>query len=143
MCIDYRKINKMTVKNKYPLLRIEHLFNQLKGACVFSKIDLRLGYYQLQVKDEDVPKIAFRTQYGHYEFLVIPFGLTNSPAVYMDLMNRVLRPYLDQFVVVFIDDSLVYSKDEQEHGQHLRIFLQTLKEKQLYAKLSKCDFFLK
>ena len=116
MCIDYRKINKMRVKNKYPLLRIEYLFNQLKGACVFSKIDLRLGYYQLRVKDEDVPKTAFRTRYGHYEFLVIPFGLTNSPAVYMDLMNRVLRPYLDQFVVVFIDDILVYSKDEQEHG---------------------------
>ena len=143
MCIDYRQINKVIVKNKYPLPRIEDLFDQLKGAGVFSKIDLRSGYYQLRVKDIDVPKTAFRTRYGHYEFLAMPFGLTNAPATFMDLMNRVFRPYLDQFVMVFIDDILVYSRDEQEHEQHLKIVLQTLREKKLYAKLSKCDFWLK
>ena len=143
MCIDYRKINKVTVKNKYPLPRIEDLSDQLKGAGVFSKIDLRSGYYQLRVKDVDVPKTAFRTRYGHYEFLVMPFGLTNAPTGFMDLMNKVFRPYLDQFVVIFIDDILVYSRDESEHEQHLKIVLQTLKEKKLYAKLSKCDFWLK
>ena len=143
MCIDYRQINKVTVKNKYPLPRIEDLFNQLKGASVFSKIDLRLGYYQLQVKDNDISKTTFRTRYGHYELLVMPFGLTNAPVAFMDLMNRVFHPYLDQFVVVFIDDILVSSKNEQEHKQHLRIVLQILREKQLYAKLSKCDFWIK
>ena len=143
MCIDYRQINKVTVKNKYPLPRIEDLFDQLKGAGVFSKIDLRSGYYQLRVKEGDVPKTAFRTRYGHYEFLVMPFGLTNAQAAFMDLMNRVFRPYVDQFVVVFIDDILVYSKDAQEHEQHLRIVLETLREKKLYAKLSKCDFWQK
>ena len=143
MCIDYRQINKVTVKNKYPLPRIEDLFDQLRGASVFSKIDLRSGYYQLRVKEVDVPKTAFRTRYGHYEFLVMPFGLTSAPAAFMDLMNRVFRPYLDQFVVVFIDDILVYSKDAQEHERHLRIVLQTLRENQLFAKLSKCDFWLK
>ena len=143
MCIDYRQINKVTVKNKYPLPRIEDLFDQLRGASVFSKIDLRSGYYQLRVKEVDVPKTAFRTRYGHYEFLVMPFGLTNAPAAFMDLINRVFRSYLDQFVVVFIDDILVYSKDAQEHENHLRIILQTLRENQLFAKLSKCDFWLK
>ena len=142
MCIDYRKINKVTVKNRYPLPRIEDLFDQLKGAGVFSKIDLRSGYYQLRVKEVDVPKTAFRTRYRHYEFLVMPFGLTNAPAAFIDLMNRVFRPYLDQFVVVFIDDILVYSRDEQEHEQHLKIVLHNLREKKLYAKLSKCDFWL-
>ena len=143
MCIDYRQINKVTVKNKYPFPRIEDLFDQLKGAGVFSKIDLRSGYYQLRVKEGNVPKTAFRTRYGHYEFLVMPFGLTNAPAAFMDLMNWVFRPYVDQFVMVFIDDILVYSKDAQEHEQHLRIVLETLREKKLYAKLSKCDFWLK
>ena len=124
--------------------RIEDLFNQLKGASVFSKIDLLSGYYQLRVKYVDVPKTAFRTQYGHFEFLVMSFRLTNAPATFMDLMNRVFHPYLDQFVVVFfIDDILVYSKDAQEHEQHLRIVLQILREKKLFAKLSKCDFWLK
>ena len=113
----------MTVKNKYPLPRIEDLFDQLKGASVFSKRDLRSGYYQLWVKDVDVLKTAFRTRYGHYEFLVMPFRLTNAPISFMDLMNKVFQPYLDQFVVVFIDDILVYSKDAQEHEQHLRIVL--------------------
>ena len=111
ICIDYRQINKVTVKNKYLLPRIEDLFYQLKGAGVFSKIELGAGYYQLRVKEVDVPKTAFRTRYGHYEFLVMPFGLTNAPTAFMDLMNRVFRPYVDQFVVVFIDDILVYSKD--------------------------------
>ena len=143
ICIDYRQINKVTVKNKYPLSRIEDLFDQLKGVGVFSKIDLRSGYYQLRVTDVDVPKTAFRTQHGHYEFLVMPFELTNAPVAFMDLMNRVFRPYLDQFVVVFIDDILVYSRDEQEHEQHLKIVLQTLRKKKLYAKLRKCDFWLK
>ena len=143
MCIDYRQINKVTAKNKYSLPRIEDLFDQLKGASVFSKIDLRSGYYQLLVKDVDVLKIAFRTRYGHYEFLVMPFGLTNAPPAFMDLMNRVFHPYLDQFVVVFIDDILVYSKNAQEHEHHLRIVLQTLRENKLFANLSKCDFWLK
>ena len=128
------------MKNKYLLPRIKDLFNQLKGAGFFSKIDLRSGYYQLRVKEVDVLKTAFRTQYDHNEFLVMPFGLTNAPIAFMDLMNRVFRPYVDQFVVVFIDDILVYSKDAQEHEQHLKIVLQTLREKKLYAKLSKCDF---
>ena len=108
MCINYRKINKVTVKNKYPLPRTEYLFDQLKGTSVFSKIDLQSRYYQLWVKDVDVSKTAFRTRYGHYEFLVMPFGLTKAPAAFMDLMNRVFHPYLDQFVVIFIDDILVY-----------------------------------
>ena len=143
MCINYRQINKVIVKNKYPFVRIEDLFYQLKEASVFSKINLRSGYYQMRVKEVDVLKTAFRTRYGHYEFLVMPFGLTNSPVTFMDLMNRVFRPYVDKFVVVFIDDILVYSKDAQEHEQHLKIVLQTLREKKLYAKLSKCDFWLK
>ncbi|KAG8496286.1 hypothetical protein CXB51_007463 [Gossypium anomalum] len=136
-------LNKVTIKNKYPLPRIDDLFDQLKGATWFLKIDLRSGYYQLRVKESDVPKTAFRTRYGHYEFLVIPFGLTNAPAVFMDLMNRIFRPYLDKFVVVFIDDILIYSKDETEHAEHLRIVLQTLRDKQLYAKFSKSEFWFR
>ncbi|GAB5053510.1 hypothetical protein PESHB5_00080 [Pediococcus parvulus] len=143
LCIDYRQLNKVTIKNKYLLPRIDDLFDQLKGASVFSKIDLRSGYYQLRIRDSDVPKTAFRTRYGHYEFLVMPFGLTNAPAVFMDLMNRIFRPYLDRFVVVFIDDILVYSRDETEHAEHLRLVLQILRDKQLYAKFSKCEFWLR
>ncbi|KAK8980910.1 hypothetical protein V6N11_048039 [Hibiscus sabdariffa] len=143
MCIDYRQLNKMTVKNKYPLPRIDDLFDQLRGATVFSKIDLRSGYYQLKVREQDVLKTAFRTRYGHYEFLVMPFGLTNAPAAFMDLMNRVFHEYLDQFVVVFIDDILVYSRTEEDHDSHLRLVLQTLLENQLYAKLSKCEFWIR
>ena len=142
LCIDYRQLNKVTVRNKYPLPRIEDLFDQLQGATVFSKIDLRFGYHQLRIKESDVPKTAFRTRYGHYEFLVMPFGLTNAPAAFMDLMNRVFRPYLDMFVIVFIDDILVYSKYSLEHEEHLRIVLSTLRDKQLYAKFSKCEFWL-
>ena len=132
----------MTVKNKYPLPRIDDLFDQLKGASIFSKIDLRYEYHQLRIKDADVHKMAFRTRYGHYEFLVILFGLTNAPAAFMDLMNRVFRPYVDQFVIVFIDDILVYSKDRENHDTHLRVVLETLRKEQLYAKLSKCEFWL-
>ncbi|KAA3465767.1 reverse transcriptase [Gossypium australe] len=143
MCVDYRQLNKLTIKNKYPLPRIDDLFDQLKGASVFSKIDLRSSYHQLKVKEGDIHKTAFRTRYGHYEFLVMPFGLTNAPAAFMDMMNRVFQPYLDRFVVVFIDDILVYSKFEEEHDTHLRVVLQILREKQLYAKFSKCEFWLK
>ena len=142
MCIDYRQLNKVTIKNRYPLPKIDDLFDQLQGATHFSKIDLRSGYHQLKIRREDIPKTAFRTRYGHYEFLVLPFGLTNAPAVFMDLMNRVFKPYLDKFVVVFIDDILIYSKSHVEHGEHLRIVLQTLRTHQLYAKLSKCEFWL-
>ncbi|KAG8486037.1 hypothetical protein CXB51_019343 [Gossypium anomalum] len=143
LCVDYRQLNKVTIKNKYPLPRIDDLFDQLKGVTWFSKIDLRSGYYQLRVKESDVPKTAFRTRYGHYEFLVMPFGLTNAPTVFMDLMNRIFRLYLDKFVVVFIDDILIYSKYETEHVEHLRIVLQTLRNKQLYAKFSKSEFWLR
>ncbi|KAL0536812.1 hypothetical protein IC582_025774 [Cucumis melo] len=143
LCIDYRELNKVTVKNRYPLPRIDDLFDQLQGATVFSKIDLRSGYHQLRIKDEDVPKTAFRSRYGHYEFIVMSFGLTNAPAVFMDLMNRVFREFLNTFVIVFIDDILIYSKTEAEHEEHLRMVLQTLRDNKLYAKFSKCEFWLK
>ena len=143
LCVDYRKLNKMIVKNKYPLPKINDLFYQLKGASVFSKIDLRSRYYQLRIKYMDVHKTTFRTRYGHYEFLVILLALTNAPAAFMDLMNHVLRPFLDWFVVVFIDDILVYSKDREDHDTHLRVVLETLRKEQVYAKMSKCEFWLK
>ncbi|KAJ0788379.1 putative nucleotidyltransferase, Ribonuclease H [Helianthus annuus] len=142
MCIDYRELNKLTIKNRYPLPRIDDLFDQLQGATCFSKIDLRSGYHQLRVLEEDVPKTAFRTRYGHYEFVVMPFGLTNAPAVFMDLMNRVCKAYLDRFVIVFIDDILIYSKTQAEHEQHLRLILELLRTEHLYAKFSKCEFWL-
>ncbi|WRX07829.1 Reverse transcriptase domain - like 4 [Theobroma cacao] len=142
LCIDYRQLNKVTVKNKYPLSRIDDLFDQLQRAQCFSKIDLRSGYHQLRIRNEDIPKTAFRTRYRHYEFLVMSFGLTNAPTAFMDLINRVFKPYLDKFVVVFIDDILIYSKSREEHEQHLKIVLPILREHQLYAKFSKCEFWL-
>ncbi|GJV56622.1 putative reverse transcriptase domain-containing protein [Tanacetum coccineum] len=142
MCIDYRELNKLTVKNRYPLPRIDDLFDQLQGSSIYSKIDLRSGYHQLRVREQDIPKTAFRTRYGHYEFQVMPFGLTNAPAVFMDLMNRVCKPYLDKFVIVFIDDILIYSRDEKEHEEHLKAILELLKKEQLYAKFSKCEFWI-
>ncbi|GJT66055.1 putative reverse transcriptase domain-containing protein [Tanacetum coccineum] len=142
MCIDYRKLDKLTVKNRYPLLRIDDLFDQLQGSSMYSKIDLRSGYHQLRVREEYISKTVFRTRYGHYEFQVRPFGLTNAPTVFMDLMNRVCRPYLDKFVIVFIDDILIYSKTKEEHDAHLRLILELLKKEELYAKFSKCDFWL-
>ncbi|KAJ3690328.1 hypothetical protein LUZ61_019492 [Rhynchospora tenuis] len=142
LCIDYRDLNKVTIKNKYPLPRIDDLFDQLQGSSVYSKIDLRTGYHQLRIKPEDIEKTAFRSRYGHYEYLVMPFGLTNAPAVFMDLMNRVFRDMLDICVVVFIDDILVYSRSPEEHVTHLRMILDRLREHKLYAKFSKCDFWL-
>ncbi|GJY61488.1 putative reverse transcriptase domain-containing protein [Tanacetum coccineum] len=131
MCIDYRELNKLTVKNRYPLPRIDDLFDQLQGSSIYSKIDLRSGYHQLRVREQDISKTAFRTRYGHYEFWVMPFRLTNAPAVFMDLMNRVCKPYLDKFVIVFIDDILIYSKDEKEHEEHLKTILELLKKEKL------------
>ncbi|GJU67937.1 putative reverse transcriptase domain-containing protein [Tanacetum coccineum] len=143
MCIDYRELNKLTVKNRYPLPRIDDLFDQLQGSSVYSKIDLRSGYHQLRVRKQDIRKrSALRNVYGHYEFQVMPFGLTNAPAVFMDLMNRVCKPYLDKFVIVFIDDILIYSKNKQEHEEHLKQILELLKKEELYAKFSKCEFWI-
>jgi hypothetical protein len=143
LCIEFIKLNKVSVKNKYPLPRIDNLFDQLKDAKIFSKIDLISGYHQVSIKEEDVNKSAFRTRYGHYEFTVVPFGLSNAPTVFMCLMNGVFREYLDKFVIVFLDDILIYSKLEEEHEHHLRMVLQVLREHQLYAKLSKCSFYQK
>ncbi|GJX98174.1 putative nucleotidyltransferase, ribonuclease H [Tanacetum coccineum] len=142
MCIDYRELNKLTVKNRYPLSRIDDLFDQLQGLRVYSKIDPRSGYHQLRVREEDISKTAFRTRYGHYEFQVTPFGLTNAPVVFMLLMNRVCKPYLDRFVIIFIDDILIYSKSRKEHEGHLKLILNLLKKEELYAKFSKCEFWL-
>ncbi|WVZ91094.1 LOW QUALITY PROTEIN: hypothetical protein U9M48_037308 [Paspalum notatum var. saurae] len=142
MCIDYRSLNEVTIKNKYPLPRIDDLFDQLGGAKYFSKIDLRSGYHQLKIREEDIQKTAFVTSYGQYEFTVMPFGLTNAPAYFMNLMNKVFMDRLDKYVVVFIDDILIYSKDAVEHEQHLRIVLKKLRSHQLYAKYGKCEFWL-
>ncbi|GKD27477.1 putative reverse transcriptase domain-containing protein [Tanacetum coccineum] len=142
MCIDYRELNRLTVKNRYELPRIDDLFDQLQGSRVYSKIDMRSGYHQLRVREEDIPKTAFRTRYGHYEFQVMPFGLTNAPTVLMDLMNRVCKPYLDRFVIVFIDDILIYFKSRKEHEGHLKLILRLLKKEELYAKFSKYEFWL-
>ncbi|GJX46196.1 putative reverse transcriptase domain-containing protein [Tanacetum coccineum] len=142
MCIDYKELNQLTVKNCYPLSRIDDLFDQLQGARHFSKIDLRSGYHHIRVHEDDIPKTAFQMRYEHFEFTVMPFGLTNAPTVFMDLMNRVCKPYLDKFVIVFIDDILIYSKSTEEHKVYLRLVLELLKKEKLYAKFSKCKFCL-
>jgi hypothetical protein len=141
LCIDYHQLNKATIKNQYFLPRIDDLFDQMKGATVFSKIDLRSGYHQLQIKEDDVPKTAFKTRFGHYEFTVLPFGLTNAPGVFMSLMNGVFHKYLDKFVQVFIDNILIYSRMMEEHDEHLRLVLQCLREHKLFGNLSKCSFY--
>ena len=141
MCVDYRQLNDVTIKNKYPPQRIDDLFDQLSGAKVFSKIDLRTGYHQLKIKKEDIPKTAFTTRYDIYEYTVMSFGLTNAPAFFMHMM-KVFMDFLDKFVVVFIDDILIYSKSKDEHKEHLRAVLQWLHGHQLYAKFSKCEFWL-
>ena len=142
LCIDYKPLNKFTIKNRYPLPRIDDLFDQLRGARVYFKIDLRTSYHQLRVRETNIPKMAFRTRYGHFKFTAMPFGLTNVPAAFMDLMHRIFQPYLDQFIVVFVDDILIYSQSEWEHEYHLRIVLQLLRNHKLYAKFSKYEFWL-
>ncbi|GJW00015.1 putative reverse transcriptase domain-containing protein [Tanacetum coccineum] len=142
MCIENRELNKLTVKNRYPLPRIDDLFDQLQGSDFYSKIDLRSGYHQLRVRKEDISKTSFRIRYGHYEFQVMPLGLTNAPAVFMDPMNRVCKPYLDKFVIVFIDDILIYSKNKKVHEEHLKEILELHKKEELYAKFSKCEFWI-
>ena len=141
MCVDYRALNKQTIKNKYPLPRIEELLDRLHGAKCFTGLDLVNGYYQVRIAEGDVAKTAFRTRYGHYEFLVMPFGLTNAPATFMHLMHDLFGPLLDRFVIVFLDDILIFSKTPEEHAQHVREVLQILRKAKLYAKLSKCEFF--
>nr|GEU71327.1 putative reverse transcriptase domain-containing protein [Tanacetum cinerariifolium] len=142
MCINYQELNRLTIKNRYPLPRIDDLFDQLQCSSTYSKIYLRSGYHQLRVRDEDIPNTAFRMRHRHYKFQVMPFGLTNAPAVFMDLMNRVCKPYLDKFMIVFIDDILIYSRNKEEHANHLRIILELLKKEKLYAKFLKCDFWI-
>ncbi|GJZ63164.1 putative reverse transcriptase domain-containing protein [Tanacetum coccineum] len=137
-----KELNKLTVKNRYPLSRIDDLFDQLQGSLYFSKIDLRSGYHQIRVHEDDIPKTAFQTRYEHFKFTVMPFGLTNAPVVFMDLMNRVCKPYLDKFVIVFIDDILIYSKTKDDHEVHLGLVLELLRKEKLYAKFSKCEFWL-
>ena len=141
MCIDYRALNAITIKNRYPLPRVDELFDRLQGAKYFSKIDLRSGYWQIRIHPDDVPKTAFRTRYGHFEWLVLPMGLTNAPATFMHLMHEIFRPFLDDFVIVFLDDILIYSKNLIDHRRHLRTVLDVLRQNKLYAKKSKCDFF--
>jgi hypothetical protein len=142
MCVDYRSLNEVTIKNKYPLPRIEDLFDQIKGVSIFSNIDLRSGYHQLKIRESDIPKAAFLTRYGLYEYTVMSFGLTNAPAYFMYLMNKVFMEYLDKFVVFFINDILIFSKTEEEHEKHLRMVLEKLRSNQLYTKFSKCEFWL-
>ena len=143
MVVDYRGLNEVTIKNKYPLPMINDLFDRLQGAKVFSKIDLRSGYHQLKIREQDIPKTAFTTRYGLYEYTVMSFGLTNAPAYFMNMMNKVFMEFLDNLFVFFIDYILVFSKNEEEHKEHLRLVLEKLREHQLYAKFSKCEFWLK
>ena len=141
MCIDYRQLNKMTIKNYYLLPSIDYLFDQVRGAKIFSKIDLRSNYHQARIWDEDILKTSFHMRYGHYDFVVIPFGLTNAPTKFMCMMNNIFSKYLDKFVLVFIDDILVYSNNKEEHEEHLGIVIWVLREHHLYANFSKCDFY--
>jgi hypothetical protein len=143
ICVNYHSLNEVTIKNKYSLPRIDDLFGQLKRDCIFSKIDLRSGYHQLKIRATDIPKLTFITRYGPYEYIVMSFGLTNAPVYFMYLMNKVFTEYFDKFMVVFIDEILIFSKDEEEHDEHIRLVLQKLRENQIYAKLSKCIFQLK
>jgi hypothetical protein len=143
LCVDYHALNEVTIKNKYLLPRIDDLFDHLHGACVFSKIDLRSGYHQLKVQECNILKTAFVLRYGLYEYTVMSFGLTNAPAYFMYLMDKVFMEYLDKFVVVFIDNIYVYSKSEEEHEEHIRLVMQKLRDHRLYVKLSKCEFWLK
>jgi hypothetical protein len=142
MCVDYRSLNDVTVKTKYLLPCLEDLFDRMRGARVFSNIDLRLGYHQMKIRPSDIPKTTFSTRYGLYEFPVMSFGLTNAPAYFMNLMNKMFMEYLDRFVVVFIDDILIYSKSDSDHEEHMRLVLQKLRDNQLYAKYSKCEFWI-
>lgn len=142
LCVDYRQLNKVLIKNKYPLLRIDDLMDQLEGACVFRKIDLSLGYHQIRVKDEDFQKTVFKTRYDNYKYSMMPFGVSNAPGVFMEYMNHIFHPCLDQFVVAYIYGILIYSKQNEEHAEHLRVVLQVLKENKLFAKLLKCKFWL-
>jgi hypothetical protein len=142
MCVDYRSLNDVTIKNKYSLPRIDYLFDQMRGARVFSKIDLRSGYHHMKIRPSDISKTAFSTRYGLYEFTVMSFGLTNAPAYFMNMMNKVFMEYLDKFVVVFINDILIYSENDSDHEEHLRMVLQKLRDNQLYAKFTKCEFWL-
>jgi hypothetical protein len=141
--VDYRSLKEVTIKNKNPLPRIDELFDQLTGAYIFSKIDLRSGYHQLKIRATDIPKTAFITRYGLYKYTTMSFEFTNAPAYFMYLTNKVFMEYLDKFVVVFIDDILIFSKNEEEHDEHLRLVLQKLRENQQYAKLNKCEFWLR
>ncbi|KAL0320179.1 UNVERIFIED_CONTAM: Retrovirus-related Pol polyprotein from transposon.6 [Sesamum radiatum] len=143
MCIDYRGLNSITIKNKYPLPQIDKLFDQLQGSRLYSKLDLRHGYYLLKIREADIPKTAFNTRYSHFEFVAMPFGLTNAPTAFMDMMHHIFQPYLDQFVLIFIDDILVYSKSEEDHENHLRTVLQVFRENKLFAKFSKCEFWIR
>jgi hypothetical protein len=142
LCVDYRALNAVTIKNKYPLPRIDVLFEQLRGEKIFSKIVLNSGYHQLRIKEEDIEKTAFRTRYGHYEYIVMSFGLTNAPAAFMEAMNRMLHEYLNDFIVVFLDDILIYSKSEEEHDGYLSLVLEGLQKNQFCAKMKKCAFWL-
>jgi hypothetical protein len=143
LCVDYHALNEVTIKNKYLLPRIDDLFDQLYGACLFSKIILQSGYHQLKIRECNIPKTTFISWYGLYEYMVMSFVITNAPAYFMYLMNKVFMEYLDKFVVVFINDILVYSRSEEEHEEHLHLALQKLREHRLYAKLSKCEFWMK
>ena len=138
--MDYRALNRLTVKNCYPLPRIDDILNQLNAARVFTKIDLRSGYHQIRLSEESIPLTAFNTRYGHYDFLVLPFGLTNAPASFMDLMSCVFNPYLDKLVIIYLDDILIYSENEQDHIIHVRKTLEILREHKLFAKPSRCTF---